>query len=51
MTRLGVLLVLAAAGLPLTAQAKRFEVASIKPTRSTESMTVILQNTRGEIHR
>lgn len=48
MTRLGLFLVLiAATGLPLTAQGKRFDVASVKPTQSTESGTMILQNTGG----
>jgi uncharacterized protein (TIGR03435 family) len=48
MTRLGMLLVLiATADLPLAAQVMRFEVASIKPTRSVATATVIRQNEGG----
>lgn len=48
MTRLALLLVLiTSSGLPVASQAMRFEVASIKPTRSAETGTVIGQNEGG----
>ena len=50
MNRLGLLLVLIAlVRVPLTSQAPRFDVVSVKPTLPTADVAIIRQNSAGSV--